>query len=228
MGQGCDCSGSAIGQLLRGAVRFGEAVFPPSATSFATLARGQSPRTLFIACADSRVSPELITGTGPGDMFVLRNIGNIVPSHGAMPEGASAVVEYAVAVLGVSDIVVCGHTDCGAMKALADPEAHRLDELPAVKSWLGHVAAARRVADARRPGDLRVLIEQNVLLQMAHLRTHPAVAARLEAGDLHLHGWVYDIEHGGIDVLDEATREAVGAAEALARLRARPAEGFGA
>ncbi len=215
---------SAIEHLLEGALRFQETVFPSTEKLFTELAKGQAPRTLFIACADSRVSPELITQTGPGEMFVLRNIGNIVPSYGEMLGGVSAVVEYAVAALGVTDIVVCGHTDCGAMKALADPEAARLDEMPTVRSWLHNAIAARRVAEALAAGEappaaMRVLIEQNVLLQMTHLRTHPAVAARLAQGALHLHGWVYDIERGTIDVVDEETRRVISAETALARLQ---------
>jgi carbonic anhydrase len=207
---------SAIGHLLEGVVRFREDVFPKSADMFAELARGQSPRILFITCADSRVSPELITQTGPGEMFVLRNIGNIVPSYGEMLGGVSAAVEYAVAAIGVTDVVVCGHTDCGA---LADPEAAGLDAMPTVRSWLNNAEAARRVAASLAPdGAPRVLIEQNVLLQMTHLRTHPAVAARLAEGQLHLHGWVYDIERGTVDVLDEDTRGTVDATTALARL----------
>ena len=216
---------SAIGQLLEGAIRFQETIFPEREAMFAELARGQSPRTLFITCADSRVSPTLITQTKPGDMFVLRNIGNIVPSYGEMLGGVSAVVEYAVAALGVTDIVVCGHTDCGAMKALVDPEAAGLERMPTVRSWLRNALAARRVtetlaADAEPAAAMRVLIEQNVLLQMTHLRTHPAVAASLAEGALHLHGWVYDIERGTIDVVDEETRRVISAAEALARLQA--------
>ena len=192
---------------------------------FAALAQGQSPRTLFITCADSRISPTLITQTKPGDMFVLRNIGNIVPSYGEMLGGVSAVVEYAVAALGVSDIVVCGHTDCGAMKALSDPEAAGLDRMPTVRSWLHNAIAAQRVAEtlaaeAGPEARMRVLIEQNVLLQMTHLRTHPAVAARLAENGLHLHGWIYDIERGTIDVVDEETRQVITAEEALGRLQA--------
>ena len=223
MGQtGHSCS--AIEHLLEGAIRFQETVFPEREAMFAELARGQSPRTLFITCADSRISPTLITQTKPGDMFVLRNIGNIVPSYGEMLGGVSAVVEYAVAALGVSDIVVCGHTDCGAMKALFDPDTAGLDRMPTVRSWLHNAIAARRVAEtlaahAEPHARMRVLIEQNVLLQMTHLRTHPAVAASLAEGALHLHGWVYDIERGTIDVLDEANRSVISAQEALARLQ---------
>ena len=214
---------SAFDRLLEGAQLFRKEVFPENRSLFAELARGQSPHTLFIACADSRVSPDLITQAQPGELFVLRNIGNIVPSYGEMLGGVSAVVEYAVSALGVTDIVVCGHSDCGAMKALDDPEASRLDEMPTVRSWLQNAAAARTVArtlaamgSAHDP--MRTLIEQNVLLQLAHLRTHPAVAARMAAGNLYVHGWVYDIETGEIAVLDEASRTTITLEEARRRV----------
>lgn len=214
---------SAIDRLLEGALTFRRSVFPENRRLFEELARGQSPRTLFITCADSRISPEMITQTGPGELFVMRNIGNIVPSYGEMLGGVSAVVEYAVAAIGVTDIVVCGHTDCGAMKALADPDAAGLDTMPTVQSWLHNAVAAKRVATAVAAGApperaLRTLIEQNVLLQLTHLRTHPAVAARLAGNDLFLHGWVYDIERGTIDVIDEESRTVITVEEALARV----------
>ena len=214
---------SAHGRLLDGVDRFRREVFPDNRALFAALARGQAPHTLFIACADSRVSPDLITQAQPGELFVLRNIGNIVPGYGEMLGGVSAVVEYAVAALGVTDIVVCGHTDCGAMKALADPQTARLDTMPTVRSWLRNASAARTVADALVAAGgvddpMRVLIEQNVLLQLTHLRSHPAVAAGLAQGTLSVHGWVYDIETGDVVVTDETTRTSVGVDEARARL----------
>ncbi len=217
-GDGC----SALDRLLEGTQVFRREVFPQNRLLFEELARGQSPHTLFIACADSRVSPDLITQARPGELFVLRNIGNIVPGYGEMLGGVSAVVEYAVSALGVTDIVVCGHTDCGAMKALDDPLEARLDEMPTVRSWLQNAAAARTVARtlaARTEGadPMRLLIEQNVLLQLAHLRTHPSVAARMAEGRLFLHGWIYDIESGEIGVTDEATRTTIPVEEARRR-----------
>ena len=216
---------SALERLLAGAQRFRTEVFPRDRSLYEELARGQAPHTLFIACADSRVSPDLITQARPGELFVLRNIGNIVPSYGEMLGGVSAVVEYAVSALGVTDVVVCGHTDCGAMKALADPDAARLEEMPTVRSWLQNAAAARTVARtlaARAPGGevdpMRLLIEQNVLLQLAHLRTHPSVAARMAEGRLFLHGWTYDIENGEIRVTDEASRTTITIEQAQRRL----------
>ena len=217
---------SVLERLLDGVETFRREVFPDNRALFAELARGQAPHTLFIACADSRVSPDLITQAQPGELFVLRNIGNIVPGYGEMLGGVSAVVEYAVAALGVSDIVVCGHTDCGAMKALSDPDGAGLEAMPTVRSWLRNASAARTVAEALAAADasldpMRLLIEQNVLLQLAHLRTHPAVAAGLAQGRLSVHGWIYDIEAGEITVTDEATRRSMALDEARARLLPR-------
>lgn len=214
---------SAIDRLLEGTLTFKADVFPENRALFEDLARGQSPETLFITCADSRISPEMITQSRPGELFVMRNIGNIVPSYGEMLGGVSAVVEYAVAALKVTDIVVCGHTDCGAMKALADPGRAGLDTMPTVKSWLHNATAAKTVAErlagpAWPDAAMTTLIEQNVLLQLTHLRTHPAVAARLAEQSLFLHGWVYDIEHGMISVLDEESRTAISVEEARRRL----------
>ncbi len=213
---------ASLRRLLSGADRFGREVFPERRALFEALAQGQSPHTLFITCADSRVSPGLITQTGPGELFVLRNIGNIVPGYGEMLGGVSAAVEYAVAALGVAHVVVCGHTDCGAMKALLAPDAHRLDAMPTVRSWLQHAVAAERVAAALSPPevgtDLTALVEENVRLQLTHLRTHPAVAAALAQNRIALHGWVYDIARGTVSVVDERTRGLISLADAIGRL----------
>ncbi len=195
-------------QLLEGVARFTSSVFPEKRDQFARLATGQHPHTLFITCADSRIVPEMITQTEPGDMFVCRNIGNIVPSYGEMMGGVSAIVEYAVVALGVSHVVVCGHSDCGAMKGLLRADDPTLKRMPTVSSWLRNAEAARSVVDALHPdldGNAKVeaLVEQNVRLQLQHLLTHPAVAARAADGSLKLHGWVYDIENGGVTTIEE-------------------------
>ena len=213
----------SMSQLLDGVVQFQREVFPEQQASFARLSQGQSPHTLFIACADSRVVPELITQTEPGELFVCRNIGNIVPAYGEMLGGVSAVVEYAVVALQVDHIVICGHSGCGAMKALAEPQ-DVLRDMPTVASWLRNAAAAHGVVRTLHPhlhGEdaVAALVKQNVLTQLGHLRTHPAVAARLAGGGLTLHGWVYDIASGQVEIIDERTRQTVTAAEAAARLR---------
>ena len=196
----------AISRLVDGVRRFRDDAYPERETMFARLATEQKPQTLLIACADSRVVPELITQTNPGELFVCRNIGNIVPAYGEMLGGVSAVVEYACVALEVTDIIVCGHSDCGAMKALLDPDTPTLAKMPTVTSWLRNAHAARSVVEATQPdlvGPERVqaLIEQNVRTQVAHLGTHPSVAGRLATGKLAVHGWVYGIETGTITTM---------------------------
>ncbi len=213
-----------MSQLLEGVLHFQNEVFPEQREDFTRLAHEQKPHTLFIACADSRVIPELITQSEPGELFVCRNIGNIVPAYGEMLGGVSAVVEYAVMALGVGHIVICGHSGCGAMKALAHPEDHALQAMPTVTSWLRNAAAARSVVRTLHPhlhGDAEIsaLVAQNVLTQLGHLRTHPSVAARLAAGGLELHGWIYDIASGQVVVMDETTRQVVPVSTAAARLK---------
>jgi carbonic anhydrase len=208
------CGCSAQSRLLDGVRRFRARVYPERRELFDSLATGQSPHTLFITCADSRVSPEMITQSEPGELFVCRNIGNLVPAYGEMLGGVSAVVEYACEGLGVSDIVICGHSDCGAMKALLTPDAEILRRMPTVSSWLRNAEAARGVVEMTRPDldpatKLSALVEQNVRQQLAHLRTHPSVAARLAAGTIAVHGWVFGIDHGTISVFDEREQKLV-------------------
>ncbi|PYD61675.1 carbonic anhydrase [Gluconacetobacter entanii] len=211
--------------LLHGVERFNTEVFPKNRELFASLADQQSPGTLFIACADSRVNPSLITQTKPGELFVLRNIGNIVPAYGEMLGGVSSAIEYAVLALKVSHIIVCGHSDCGAMKALLDPDPSKLARMPTVASWLRNAEAARAVLEVSDagPASVRSLAEQNVLLQISHLRTHPAVAAGLARNTLTLQGWFYDIPSGEVVILDEASRHFVSVHDAIETLRAATA-----
>ena len=147
--------------------------------------------------------PDLIVQAKPGDVFICRNAGNIAPPYSDVNGGVTATIEYAVAALNVSHIIVCGHSDCGAMKALLHPE--KLQGLPSVRSWLHHAARAEVVVRENHPelddaARLDALIEENVLAQLDNLRTHPCVASRLKSGSLSLHGWVYDIESGQIRV----------------------------
>ena len=201
----------SIKRLLDGVRRFQREVYPEREAAYREVIReGQKPHALFITCADSRIDPELITQSGPGEIFVSRNIGNLVPSYGEMMGGVSAIIEYAVAGLQVSQVVVCGHTDCGAMIGLLHPE--KLARLPIVKSWLRNGEAALSIVQTRKtaPGEhnaLEELIEENVLLQMNHLRTHPSVAGRLAEGSLALSGWVYDIGHGAVRIYNEGQRK---------------------
>lgn len=192
----------ALERLLTGVRHFREKEFPARRELYAQITReGQKPHTLFVTCADSRLDPELLTGSGPGDIFVSRNIGNVVPAYGGMIGGVSAVIEYAVSVLEVSQIVVCGHSDCGAMKSLLRPES--LAKLPTVNRWLTSAEAAVSVTDAicardDGPKFLSRLVEQNVLLQISHLKTHPSVAGQLARGHLEIRGWIFDITSGEV------------------------------
>jgi len=198
-----------VKKIISGASRFRRDVYPRHKELFETLAGGQSPETLFITCADSRVDPSLITQAEPGDLFICRNAGNIVPPHVSDAGGVTATVEYAVGALGISHIVVCGHTDCGAMKGALDLDGLR--DFPHVADWLSHSKAALRVVQARGCGSeeerLEMLTRENVLLQLQHLRTHPYVAAALSQGRLTLHGWVYDIRSGDIVAHNSRTGE---------------------
>ncbi|WP_250534048.1 carbonic anhydrase [Caballeronia sp. AZ10_KS36] len=205
--------------LLQGAEDFSRFVFPDREALFKSLAHQQAPHTLFITCADSRVSPEMITQTHPGELFVCRNIGNIVPAYGEMLGGVSAVVEFAVLALNVRQIVICGHSDCGAMKGLASG-ATIADEMPTVHAWLRNAEAARSVVMTRKLDENRVvqaMVEENIRLQLTHLRTHPAVAGRLALGKLQVQGWVYDIGQGEVSVFDEYA----GAFESIPQARER-------
>lgn len=188
-------------QLVRGVNRFRAEVFEPQREMFRRLAQGQQPQALFITCADSRINPNLLTQTEPGELFILRNAGNIIPPYRAASDGEGATIEYAVAVLGVPHVIVCGHTRCGAMAALMDPEA--VSGLPAVRAWFAHAEATRRILQAKYAGGCgdatgRAAAMENVLVQLDHLRTHPAVAVGLARGKLSLYGWVWDIESGEV------------------------------
>lgn len=192
-------------KLIQGLHQFQAHVFSSQRELFERLAHGQQPEALFITCSDSRINPNLLTQTGPGELFILRNAGNIIPPHGAANGGEGATVEFAVAALGVKDIIVCGHSHCGAVKGLLNPEG--LTEMPAVASWLSHAEATRRIVKenyAHLTGDARLTaaIEENVLVQIENLRTHPAVASRLARGEVKLHGWVYNFERGEVFAYD--------------------------
>ncbi|GAA3427500.1 carbonic anhydrase [Streptosporangium sandarakinum] len=186
--------------LAEGVARFQRDVFPAKAELFARLATHHTPHTLFIGCSDARVVPELITGTEPGDLFVIRTAGNLVPAYSSEADGVAASIEYAVAALGVQDIVICGHSACGAMTALA--EGHDLSGAPTVAAWLRHADASRARTTAH--GDVPALVRQNVLAQLANLATHPSVARALAEEKVALHGWVYDIPTGRVEDLTAA------------------------
>jgi carbonic anhydrase len=195
-------------RFAAGVVKFQNEVFPEKKALFEKLSLGQSPEALFITCSDSRIETAMITQTDPGDLFICRNAGNIVPPHSNTTGGMTASIEFAVGVLKVPHIVICGHTECGAMKGAMNRDA--LGHLPHVREWLGYSVAAVEVvraigADRSDDEKMMMLLEQNVILQLQHLKTHPTVAVAMAKGELTLHGWVYDIKTGDVHAYDDDT-----------------------
>lgn len=204
-------SEAVLERLKNGIRRFQAEVHAESAEDYQRLgSTPQQPHTLVIACADSRVDVERLVSAGPGEVFIARNIGNMVPAYGEMLGGVSAVIEYAVMALKVQHIALCGHSDCGAMKALLDPASTA--SMPTVTSWLTNGHAALRVAESlgsnteTTQARLRRLTEENVLMQLAHLRTHPSVAGALARSELTLSGWVYEIATGHVRIAEDGQR----------------------
>jgi carbonic anhydrase len=195
-----------VEKIIRGVINFKKNVFPKHKDLFEHLIEeGQSPDILFITCSDSRIDPNMVTGSKPGDLFIFRNVGNVVPPHSKETGGTTSAIEYAVAVLGVRHIIICGHTDCGAITGALDTD--KLVGLPHVKEWLGHCRSAMEVVRERNGmasgtplghEHLDEAIEENVFQQVQHLRTHPSVAAKLATKKIKVHGWVYDIKSGSV------------------------------
>ena len=191
-------------KFIEGIKKFQSEVYPSHKERFEALANSQDPDVLFITCSDSRIDPNLITQSNPGELFICRNAGNIVPPHSNETGGMTASIEYAVAVLNVKDIVICGHSNCGAMKAAMQPES--VNALPHVKVWLDHCRAAKEAVEHEHEHledkHLDEVTKQNIILQLNHLATHPAVFKKLHTKEIKLHGWVYDIESGKIEAYD--------------------------
>ncbi|MEE1736544.1 carbonic anhydrase [Streptomyces sp. BE147] len=193
--------------LRDGHTRFRRDVYPARKRLFSRLATTHRPKTLFIGCSDARVVPEMITQSEPGELFVIRTAGNLVPAYGPGADGVTASIEYAVAVLGVSDIVVCGHSACGAMTALA--EGHDLSGAPAIAGWLRHAdaalarAAAVPASGAPDRAAVAALVRANVATQLRNLATHPSVTRALAEGTITLRGWVFDIATGTVETVDD-------------------------
>ncbi|MCE0488666.1 carbonic anhydrase [Pantoea sp. Mb-10] len=190
-------------EIVKGFLNFQQNVFPERKDLFKSLASNQNPKALFISCSDSRLVPELVTQQEPGQLFVIRNAGNIVPPFGPEPGGVSATIEYAVLALGVSEIIICGHSNCGAMNAIASNAD--LEHMPAVDHWLHYANAAKAVVDERQYDNVETrlteMVKENVIAQLNNIKTHPSVSVALRKGKLRLHGWVYDIESGKIMAL---------------------------
>ncbi|MEM8542376.1 MAG: carbonic anhydrase [Cyanobacteria bacterium P01_H01_bin.119] len=193
-------------KLIQGLRQFQSTYVPSHKNLFSELAHGQHPRVLFIACSDSRVDPALITQADMGDLFVIRNAGNIVPPYGSTNGGEGATIEYALQALDIQQIIVCGHTSCGAMNGLL--KLGKLeDEMPLVYNWLRHTEGTRRLvfdnySHFEKQETLEVLVAENVLTQIDNLRTYPAVRSKLHRGDLTVHAWIYNIETGSVYAYD--------------------------
>ena len=210
-------------KLIAGIASFQRDKFKQDKDLFENLAKGQDPQVLFITCSDSRIDPNLITQTKPGDLFIARNAGNLVPPHYSQATSdMDATIEFAMSVLGVKHIVVCGHTDCGAMKGAMNMDS--VKHLHHVSNWLANCAAAVAKVKARNRtqghAQLLELIEENVVQQLKHLETHPSVAAKLGTDSVHLHGWVYDIELGQVYCYEAKTGEYAPVAEHYAHIMA--------
>jgi len=195
-----DNAAQILNKIVSGFRKFKQEIFPKQQEMFKNLATDQNPHAMFITCADARIVPDLITQSAPGDLFIARNVGNIVPPYGEMNGGVSTAIEYAVLALGVQHIIVCGHSDCGAMKTVLNPVA--LQRMPTVKKWLRHSESALRVVesncDVTGQEKINILTQENIIAQLHHLYTHPSVAAKIASGNLFIHGWVYDIKNGEI------------------------------
>jgi carbonic anhydrase len=192
-------------KIVDGVLKFQKEVFPKKKALFASLAAEQKPRVLFITCGDSRIVPDLMTQSNPGELFILRNAGNIVPPDSDTAGGVTATIEYAVVALNIPNIIICGHSNCGAMKAVLHPES--LADMPKVAPWLRHADSAARMVRENYPQlpeseRLEILTKENIVTQLEHLKTHPSVAARLARGAINLFGWYYDIKTGSVQAYD--------------------------
>lgn len=204
-------------RLIEGYQHFAHDLFPGRRDHYKLLSDRQSPRWLFITCSDSRVVPDLILSTEPGDLFIIRNAGNVVPPEG--PEtygGVSATIEYAVEVLKVRHIILCGHSDCGAIKAALDHVA--LEQLPKARLWLSHVEDAFKFKQPLNPADgpqaeLASLIRGNVLAQVQSMCTHPAIIHALAENRIQIHAWYYDILSGRVERYDDEQQRFVNLTE---------------
>jgi carbonic anhydrase len=196
--------------IIAGIRTFQRDVYPHYRELFEKLAAGQSPEALVITCSDSRVDPFLLTQAQPGQLFVLRNAGNLVPKYDGFVGGVTATIEFAVVGLRVPNIVVCGHSGCGAITGLLHPET--IENMPHVQNWLNrHAQPVREIlAQAGRlggPDELAQAVDANVLVQLENLRTHPSVIEALAAERIKLHGWVYDIASGDVRAYNEAWKQ---------------------
>jgi len=196
----------ALARIVEGVRKFQRDVYPAQRALYQGLKHRQEPIAMFFTCADSRILPNVMLQTGPGEIFTERTPGNIVPRYSDHIGGVTASMEFAVLALHVPLIIVCGHTDCGVVKALLEPE--RAAGMPALQSWMRHSLPARERLlgephqTQSKEEKLRRLTEYNVLTQLENLRTHPAVESRCASGELALEGWIYDIGDGSVRSVD--------------------------
>ena len=196
-------------KLIRGLDKFRQTYVSSHQELLEQLALGQKPRVLFVACSDSRVDPNLITDTDVGELFVIRNAGNIIPPYGAANGGEGGTIEYAISALGIEQVVICGHSNCGAMKGLLKLNKLQKD-MPLVYDWLKHAEATRRLVMENYPhyegkDMMDMLVAENVLVQIDNLKTYPIVKARMHQGRLKIYAWIYNIETGNVLAYDART-----------------------
>jgi len=198
--------------IFEGLSLFQQIAYPRHKELFERLAKNQTPQAVFVACSDSRVVPNLLVQAEPGDLFIVRNAGNIVPPAGSGYGGTIASLEYAIFGLGIRDVILCGHSNCGAMKGVLHPE--KLENLPAVRQWVSYAEPARLAVEAAHPGAegeeaLNLAVEYNVIAQVRNILTYPRIRPLVEKAELELYGWVYDIATGQVKGLDASGRKFV-------------------
>lgn len=196
-------------KLIRGLDEFRKTYVHTHQELLEQLSHGQKPRVLFITCSDSRVAPNLITNTDVGELFVIRNAGNIVPPYGAANGGEGGTIEYAITALGIEQVIVCGHSHCGAMKGLLKLNKLQAD-MPLVYDWLKHAESTRRLVLENYPHQsgeelIETLVAENVLIQIENLKTYPMIRTKLHQGNLRIYGWIYEIETGEVLAYDAKT-----------------------
>jgi carbonic anhydrase len=200
-------------KLIKGLHKFQTEVFPRKKELFEGLTKGQKPEVLFISCSDSRINPNQVTSSEPGDLFILRNAGNIIPAYKKRGDngGEAATIEFALYGLDLEHIIVCGHSHCGAIEAILNPvDVHKMPNLFSwIKKNIGPTLklVKKNYKDLAKKELLQVLIQENVLRQIENLKAHPSVAKRLEQGKLTLHAWMYEFETGEIFSYDVATEQ---------------------
>jgi carbonic anhydrase len=204
--------GAHMKNIFEGLGLFQRIAYPRHKELFERLAKNQTPQAVFIACSDSRVVPNLLVQAEPGDLFIIRNAGNIIPPAGSSYGGTTASLEYAIVALGIRDVIVCGHSNCGAMKGVLHPE--NLVGMPAVRQWVSYAEPARRAVaeahpDAADDDVLDLVVDYNVIAQVRNILTFPFVRPLVERGELELYGWVYDIASGHVKGLDATGRKFV-------------------